>query len=380
MANYSNPYNTPLSSSEMKENAKYFATYLLARGWTLKAICAALGNWESECTLNPNDPQYASYYPDGDRPSGAGGFGLAQWTPYTTKLHWYCEQKGIVPSASDNNPAGTFELQIEYHEYECTNGLKGDSSKKTWYAYKGYSYEWEEFKSSDDDVSTLAKAYYWQYERSGANDPGTRPDQAETWYDYLTDYFGGDDPDIPIVPDPPSSENNAELIAKAVTWAKAIANDESHGYDQENRWGLDYDCSSLIIQAYDYAGVAVKANGATYTGDMIDAFVKTGFTKLTYTADMQLMVGDVLWLEGHTAMMVSDTQLVEARINELGTTTGGQTGDQTGTEILVRDIDRDREWWWVLRLTATITPIAPVKPEYRRLSKLLMFAIGSDRF
>ena len=31
---------------------------------------------------------------------------------------------------------------------------------------------------------------------------------------------------------------------KAVTWAIEIANDPAHGYDQDNRWGPDYDCSS----------------------------------------------------------------------------------------------------------------------------------------
>lgn len=36
-------------------------------------------------------------------------------------------------------------------------------------------------------------------------------------------------------------------IEKAVTWALAIANDNTHGYDQQYRWGPDYDCSSLII-------------------------------------------------------------------------------------------------------------------------------------
>ena len=41
----------------------------------------------------------------------------------------------------------------------------------------------------------------------------------------------------------------ATKIDKAVTWAVGIANDNSHGYDQADRWGPDYDCSSLVIQA-----------------------------------------------------------------------------------------------------------------------------------
>ena len=49
-------------------------------------------------------------------------------------------------------------------------------------------------------------------------------------------------------------------IEKAVTWALAIANDNTHGYDQQYRWGPDYDCSSLIISAWQQAGVPVKTN------------------------------------------------------------------------------------------------------------------------
>ena len=55
-------------------------------------------------------------------------------------------------------------------------------------------------------------------------------------------------------------------IEKAVTWALAIANDNTHGYDQQYRWGPDYDCSSLIISAWQQAGVPVKTKGAAYTG------------------------------------------------------------------------------------------------------------------
>ena len=39
---------------------------------------------------------------------------------------------------------------------------------------------------------------------------------------------------------------------KAVTWAIKIANDPAHGYDQDNRWGPDYDCSSLVISCLLY--------------------------------------------------------------------------------------------------------------------------------
>lgn len=93
-------------------------------------------------------------------------------------------------------------------------------------------------------------------------------------------------------------------IDDAVQWAKDIANDNTHGYDQTNRWGPDYDCSSFVISAWDAAGVSVKSNGASNTRDMCDAFLKSGFTdvtsQITISDGSGLVAGDVLWKKGHT--------------------------------------------------------------------------------
>lgn len=62
------------------------------------------------------------------------------------------------------------------------------------------------------------------------------------------------------------------IIDDAVKWAVAIANDDAHGYDQSNRQDPDYDCSSFVISAWEVAGIGVKANGATTTSNMCDAF------------------------------------------------------------------------------------------------------------
>ena len=64
-------------------------------------------------------------------------------------------------------------------------------------------------------------------------------------------------------------------IENAVQWMINLANDDSHGYDQAHRWGPNYDCASAVISAWEQAGVPVKTNGASYTGDMADAFLRT---------------------------------------------------------------------------------------------------------
>lgn len=131
-----------------------------------------------------------------------------------------------------------------------------------------------------------------------------------------------------------------ETINKAVAWAIGIASDSSYGYDQANRWGNDYDCSSFIITAWQAAGVPVKDTGASYTGNMYFSFIKCGFADVTNDVNLAtgagLERGDVLLNKAHhTEMYIGNGKVVKASINEKGTTTGGKPGDQTGREIYI---------------------------------------------
>ena len=141
-----------------------------------------------------------------------------------------------------------------------------------------------------------------------------------------------------------------QTIEKAVTWALQIAQDSSHGYDQIHRWGPDYDCSAFLITAWQRAGVGVKAAGATYTGNMLQAFLHCGFEDVTadvnLTTGAGLQRGDVLLnTKHHTAMSIGSGQIVHASINENGRATGGRSGDQTGREICVRSYYQYPKGW-----------------------------------
>lgn len=143
----------------------------------------------------------------------------------------------------------------------------------------------------------------------------------------------------------------ATKIDKAVEWAVNIANDSSHGYDQGNRWGPDYDCSSLVISAYEQAGVPVKTKGATYTGNMYKVFLACGFAdvtkQVTLSSGSGLKKGDVLLMSSHTEMCVSPSQIVGATISEKNSIYG-EDGDQTGNEIRIRNY-YNKPWQYVLR-------------------------------
>lgn len=147
-------------------------------------------------------------------------------------------------------------------------------------------------------------------------------------------------------------------IESAVSWMEKTANDDIHGYSQEKRWGPDYDCSSAVITAWEQAGVKVKTDGATYTGNMHDIFIKNGFKDVTsqviLTTGKGLTRGDVLLnVKKHVAMYCGNGKEVEASINENGKATGGKTGDQTGKEFLIRNY-RNYPWDYVLRYSEDV--------------------------
>lgn len=148
---------------------------------------------------------------------------------------------------------------------------------------------------------------------------------------------------------------------KAIQWMEQTARDNSHGYDQRYRWGEkgDYDCSSAVISAWQNAGVPVKTNGATYTGNMKPVFLRCGFKDITSSVNLAtgagLQRGDVLLnTTHHTAMYCGNGKLVNASINEKGGAVGGVPGDQTGREFVIRSY-YNYPWDCVLRYPDTTT-------------------------
>lgn len=142
------------------------------------------------------------------------------------------------------------------------------------------------------------------------------------------------------------------VVSTAVDFMKATANDNSHGYDQANRWGPDYDCSSLVITAYKKAGIPLRC---TYTGNMYPDMIANGFKDITASIDLftgaGLKAGDVLLnVRSHTAMFIGNGQLAQASGNEFGGVTGGMSGDQTGGEINIRSY-YNFPWDHILRYT-----------------------------
>ncbi len=132
----------------------------------------------------------------------------------------------------------------------------------------------------------------------------------------------------------------------AVRKAIQLAEDNSHGYSQASRWGPDYDCSSMVCQVFEDAGIPLKSCGGTYTGNMLAAALKAGFIQVPLA---QRKRGDILLRhtsgsDGHTAIFLGNGMLVHAA----GTYGHPESGDQSENEICIQNY-YDAGWQYCLR-------------------------------
>lgn len=178
--------------------------------------------------------------------------------------------------------------------------------------------------------------------------------------------------------------SNTTIINDACSWGVDVANDNSHGYSQaaNKRWGTpDYDCSSAVISAYDYAfkqagKKSPKDYGATYTGNMKKAFVKAGFEAINYTKGMKILKGDVLLNETyHTCLCIDNNKkLFNASSSETGGKYG-QDGDQTGKEICIVPFYEFSKGWQVVLRLPTEPSKETVEPEKTVVSKTETYTV-----
>lgn len=225
------------------------------------------------------------------------GYGLAQWTTPGRKAHLYDAAKIAGVSI------GNMEMQLDFLIDELQHAFPD---------------VWKVLTSSENVDVCTDKVLTGFEMPAGAE--ALKPVRRQTARKYLEKY-GGDKMTIP---------------EKALAWMEDLAADQRHGYSQANRWGPDYDCSSAIITAYQYAGVPVKDKGATYTGNMKAVFLKCGFTDMTGSCNLYsgagMLPGDVLLNERHhTAMYAGSGKVVHARGQSFGSSA---TGDQ-GQEISI---------------------------------------------
>lgn len=278
-----------------------------------------LGYTDDSYTAAVDNGSYGNFVKD------SAGYGLAQWT------YWSRKENMLTFARAAGKSIGDLEMQLDFLCKELKESYPTVYSKLKTAA---------SVREASDIVLT-------QFERPADQSEAVKLKRANMGQKYYNQYVkktGG---------------NTMSKIEKAVQQMEAWANDNSHGYDQIYRWGEkgDFDCSAAVIQACENAGIPVKSNGATYTGNMLSVFKKCGFKDVTSSVNLStgagLKRGDVLLnTSHHTAMYCGNGKEVEASINEKGTATGGKPGDQTGKEFLIRAY-RNYPWTNVLRYSET---------------------------
>lgn len=157
--------NRFLSKAEMENNARYIWNYLGAQGWSLNAVAGMLGNMQTESTINPG------IWESLDSGNTSGGFGLVQWTPATKLISWANSMKLDYQD---------MDTQLERIEYELANGIQ-------YYPTPSYPETFKEFKSSTKDPYYLGMAFLANYERPAVSNQPKRGQQAQAWYEFLSE-------------------------------------------------------------------------------------------------------------------------------------------------------------------------------------------------
>ena len=321
---------------------------LMAAGCTIYGACGAMGNIYAESGANPRnlenlcekklnykytDDTYTEAVDNGEitrdlflHPLGDSrqyGYGFCQWTSAGRKVGLYDLVKSKGVSIGDPDTQVEFMLKELQHSYKSVlQVLKTATSVQE--ASDIFLVKFESPKNTGEAVKKARASYGEQY---------------------LKIYQ--------------KEETKVSKIENAVTMAEAIALDDTHGYDQVDRWGNpNYDCSGLVINCLENAGIPAKQKGATYTGNMPEVLPNIGFKNVIASVNLStgsgMKRGDILLGNGHTAFYCGNGKLVHASINEKGTTTGGKPGDQTGREICIRSY-YNKPWKYVYRYTGEVS-------------------------
>lgn len=162
--------NRYLSQDEMDNNAICTWNYLGTNGWTLNSVCAVLGNFARESTVNPGIYQNLTV-------SESGGYGLAQWTPGTTIRNWL---------SSHGYDADDGDGQLEWVN---TNPSQWGTSERV------PPYSFDDFKINAKNISLnqLTEDFMYYWERPGEPALAERQQYAKHFQSLLV----GIDPEDP---------------------------------------------------------------------------------------------------------------------------------------------------------------------------------------
>ena len=200
--------STPWSHYSAQENANATEIYSVLYhnyGWTLEAVCGALGNMTQESFLNPG--QYELGHGTPTNPWGYGyGVGLIQLTRpnsnYPNPWLYWCQQNNI--SIGD----GYAQLDLYNHCDESAYQTMG-LAQGIWGWISGsaplYPMSFDDYIISTDTPANLCAVFYQNLENHGGSTDSslpTRQSYANHWYEYFTG----------VTPPPPTPSGSSKKM------------------------------------------------------------------------------------------------------------------------------------------------------------------------
>lgn len=237
--------NAYLGVEQAYDNAKYIYDYLVNNGWSKNAVCAMLGNMQSESTINPG------IWENLDSSNSSGGYGLVQWTPSTKYIDW-----AIGQGYEYEWQYSQLLPQLKRIEYELANNIQ-------WIATDLYPMTFLAFSKSSRSVEELALAFLHNYERPADLNQPNRSSQARYWYDLLSGSSSGG-----------TGVNDSRFIYPVSTFLTITQGfiDGEH-YALDLGWSSSYngaDGQSIIASQSGIVIIAVDGKDNTYDSGVPD--------------------------------------------------------------------------------------------------------------
>jgi len=107
---------------------------------------------------------------------GSDAYGIVQWNPSSNYLTWRTQ-------GGRNYSATSLRGQLA----KILDEVIDDTYSRQWWETTNYNYSFKDFttKTDTDKGKTLAKAFFYNYERAGDGTQNTRANYAAAWFDYL---------------------------------------------------------------------------------------------------------------------------------------------------------------------------------------------------